>query len=401
MDPAQPDPATTAALPETAPRPDYAGCGIVNLVSSLVAGLGGSARHPECTALGSAEVAAYRNVVLLLIDGLGYEFLRQQPSNIIADGIRARLTSVFPSTTASAITSYLTGMTPYEHGLTGWFTYLRELGSVATVLPFRPRHGGPTYSAMGIDPGRIFEWPNVFAQMQAQCAVVTPHHLAESDYTRATSGPAKRFPYRDLHGYFAAIRAALQMPAQRRYVYAYWPELDSLCHRYGTQSETVSAHFEDLCAGLKQLLSDAKVQDTLILLCADHGHIDTPSDHTVALEQHPELVQCLAQPLCGEPRAAFCYVHSDAGSHFEHYIRNELAEQCVLLSRLQLLDSGLLGTGTAHTQVRQRIGDYLLLMRDAWVVRDRLANEDRLVQVGVHGGLSTQEMYVPLARFDL
>lgn len=380
-------------------RPDYDGMSIVNLVSSLVAGLGGAPAHSPCPALPADEIARYRNVVLMVIDGLGYRFLQQQPSNLIAEAMLARLTSVFPSTTASAITSYLTGLTPLEHGLTGWFTYLRELGSIATVLPFRPRHGGPTYSAMGVDPARLFRWPNVFEQLHATSAIVTPHYLAESDYSRSTAGPASRFPYRDLHGYFEAIEAALRTPAQRRYVYAYWPELDSLCHRHGTRSAVVTAHFEDLCTGLRGFLSTHRTDDTLILVCADHGHIDTAADRTVELNAHPELARCLAMPLCGEPRAAFCYVHADAAAQFERYVTCELAEQCQLLTRNDLFDSNLLGSGRRHLEIDHRVGDYLLLMRDNWVIRDRLPGEEKLVQIGVHGGLSDEEVFVPLARF--
>ncbi len=401
MHDSQPSVPASAWLAEVTSPPDYGGSGIVNLVSSLVAGLGGNALHPECTALSGAAVARYRNVVLLLIDGLGFEFLQRQQPNVIADGLHARLTSVFPSTTASAITSYLTGMSPYEHGLTGWFTFLRELGSVATVLPFRPRHGGPAYSAAGIDPLQIFHWPNVFERMQAACAVVTPHYLADSDYSRATTGAARQFPYRDLKGYFAAVRNALQMPASRRYVYAYWPELDSLCHRHGTRSEPVAAHFADLGTELDRFLDTAADGETLVLLCADHGHIDTAPEFTLEIDEHPELGQCLTLPLCGEPRAAFCYVHADAARHFEQYVGNELADQCALVSRSQLLASGLLGTGRAHSEISRRIGDYLVLMRDRWVIRDRLPGEQKVVQVGVHGGVSAEEMHVPLIRFEI
>ncbi len=388
-------------LAEIPAAPDYCGSGIVNLVSSLAVGLGGSALHPECAALTGAEISRYRNVVLLLVDGLGFEFLQRQQPNVIADGLHARLTSVFPSTTASAITSYLTGMSPYEHGLTGWYTFLRELGSVATVLPFRPRLGGPAFSAAGIDPLQIFHWPSVFERMEATCAAVTPHYIADSDYSRATTAGARRFPYRDLKGYFAAIHDALQMPASRRYVYAYWPELDSLCHRHGTRSDAAVFHFADLGAELDRFLDTAADGNTLILMCADHGHIDTAPEFTLEIEQHPELSQCLSLPLCGEPRAAFCYVHTDAARRFERFVRDELADQCVLVNRSELLASGLLGTGSAHSEIHQRVGDYLILMRDRWVIRDRLPGEQKVVQVGVHGGVSTEEMHVPLIRFEI
>lgn len=381
-------------------RPHYDGAGLVNLVSSLIAGLGGTPPHSPCGALPASEVERFRNVVLMVIDGLGWDFLARQPHNVISASQPARLTSVFPSTTASAITSYMTGLTPLEHGLTGWFTYLRELGSIATVLPFRPRHGGPTYSAMGVDPHRVFHWPNVFQHVAATSTIVTPHYIVDSDYSRATAGPARRIPYRDLEGYFAGIRQALRAPAERRYVYAYWPELDSLCHVHGTTSRAVRDHFQALCNGLEHLLEVDGDGQTLLLLCADHGHIDTGPARTVHLEQHPTLAACLAMPLCGEPRAAFCYVHADQAGIFEDYVSRHLADQCRLWTRSELLASGLLGKGCGHGEINHRVGDYLLLMKDNWVIRDRLPGQETLAQVGVHGGLSAQELFVPLARFE-
>ena len=42
------------------------------------------------------------------------------------------------------------------------------------------------------------------------------------------------------------------------------------------------------------------------------------------------------------------------------------------------------------------MGDYTLLMREHYVIRDRLPGEKTYTQVGVHGGLSAAELNVPL-----
>src|SRR6185436_17335693 len=86
------------------------------------------------------EVGDARNIVLLIVDGLGDNYLqRRGAGSELARRRRASLTSVFPSTTASAITTSYTGRTPLEHGLTGWFTYFGEAGCVSAALPFRSR----------------------------------------------------------------------------------------------------------------------------------------------------------------------------------------------------------------------------------------------------------------------
>src|SRR5690606_2963232 len=99
--------------------------------------------YAPCNDLPSAELSDHRNVVLIVLDGLGYEFLmRQDHGRFFRQHLRGRLTTVFPSTTASAVTSFLTGLAPQQHGLTGWHMYFKELGAVLSVLPGVPRLGG-------------------------------------------------------------------------------------------------------------------------------------------------------------------------------------------------------------------------------------------------------------------
>jgi len=121
-------------------RPDYAGGGFANLIASIVEACGGKPRHAPLSALPAAELAQASNVVLLIIDGLGDHYLRREGAGGALLSRRCgAITSVFPSTTASAITTAHTGWTPLEHGLTGWFTLFGAAGCVGAPLPFQRR----------------------------------------------------------------------------------------------------------------------------------------------------------------------------------------------------------------------------------------------------------------------
>src|SRR2546427_11714648 len=133
-------------------RPDYAGGSLVNLVASVVASRGGKPLHEP---LGNFELASRaQTLVLPIIDGLGDNYLmRHGAGSELARRRRTSLTSVFPSTTASAITTSYTGRTPLEHGLTGWFTYFGEAGCVASPLQFRSRGENLPLPQRGFFPG--------------------------------------------------------------------------------------------------------------------------------------------------------------------------------------------------------------------------------------------------------
>src|ERR1044071_9525218 len=101
-------------------KPDYGGAGLVNLMASIVAGRGGPPPHKTLTLLPPEKLLSARNLVLLIIDGLGSGYLqRRGAGGELARRRRGAITSVFPPTTASAITTSYTACSPLEHGLTG------------------------------------------------------------------------------------------------------------------------------------------------------------------------------------------------------------------------------------------------------------------------------------------
>lgn len=383
--------------------PDYHGGSIVNLMDTLVEGLGGTcpgANPAPLAVLPPAEIAGHRQVVLIVVDGLGDAFLsRMGPDTRLGACRRARLTSVFPSTTAAAVTTFLTGLAPRQHGLTGWHMYFRELGAVLAVLPGKPRYGGMTLSQAGYDAGRFFGHRSVFDGLPCASRTVTPRHLAHSDFNLAHLGRAALVPYDGLEGFFATIANTLttEQGRRRRFVYAYWPELDRIAHEAGSLSVAAEEHFRSWDEAFGQFLERVAGTDSLVIVTADHGFIDTDEAHTVSLEHHPDLSACLALPLCGEPRVAYCYVRPDQARIFENYVGNRLARSAELHRSHDLIDQGWFGQGPAHPRLADRVGDYTLVMRENFVIRDWLPGETPYRQAGVHGGVSALEMRVPLA----
>src|SRR5690242_12566250 len=157
-------------------RPDYAGACLVNLVATIVAARGGEPRHAPLKDLQLDR--GVRNLVLLIIDGLGDNYLqRHGAGGELARHRRGALTSVFPSTTASAITTSYTGCTPLEHGLTGWFTYFGAAGCVSAALPFRSRGDMALLSTRGVSAETIYDAPPFFPALAARSIVVTYHDI--------------------------------------------------------------------------------------------------------------------------------------------------------------------------------------------------------------------------------
>src|ERR1051325_10394926 len=172
-------------------RPDYAGGSLVNLVATLVAARGGKALHEPLRDF--TVDAGVRNVVLLIIDGLGDNYLaRRGKGSELARRRRGSLSSVFPSTTASAITTSYTGCTPVEHGITGWYTYFGEAGYVAAPLPFRTRGDMLPLREKGFTPERAFTARPIFESMQARAIIVSSAEIIASEYNLYHCAAAER-----------------------------------------------------------------------------------------------------------------------------------------------------------------------------------------------------------------
>ena len=378
--------------------PDYTGGSIVNLLSAIQQAFGlAPGLYAPTPHVDVQRLAASRNIVLMVIDGLGYHFLRQQDAKAtLRRHLAGRLTSVFPATTASAITSLMTGNGPQQHGVTGWFTYFRELGSVIAPLPFTARYGGGALRDAGIDAHALFRPQSVFDGIGAQTHIVLPRRIVDSDYTLAHGATAKRHAYRSLGQCFERVRHILSSSTTRQYVYAYWPEFDSLSHACGIGSAQAAAHFGELDAAFSRFLETVNGTSTTVLVTADHGFIDSEPDKMIRLEEHPALAETLMLPLCGEPRVAFCYVHPRKCEQFESYVLGELGDCATLHSSTDLVRQGFFGLGEPHARLCERVGHYTLIMKDNYVIKDWLLGEKRYVHIGVHGGVSEQEMHVPL-----
>lgn len=105
----------------------------------------------------------------------------------------------------------------------------------------------------------------------------------------------------------------------------------------------------------------------------------------------------LAAPLFGERRLAFCRVREGAKCEFEAWAREHLPGKAALVPGDAFLGSGLLGPGRPHARLAERVGSHVLLMEPGWTIVDHVEGEVAHEMIGVHGGLSADEMLVPLA----
>ena len=374
-------------------QPDYSGGGLVNLMASLVQACGGRTLHPP---LHDFAPGSPRNIVLLVVDGLGDNYLARRGGEIAARRRRA-ITSVFPSTTASAITTSYTGATPLEHGLTGWFTYFGEAACVGASLPFRSRGDMQPLSLRGVRPEQIYVRRSIFEALPIRSIVVTRRDIVDSEYNLCHCRGAERVAYETLDELVSRVESSVKSSAERKFIYAYWPVYDQVSHRFGCESREAAAEHEKIDGAFADLCRRLRGTETLLVATADHGFIDVPPEESLELPDF--LLRELRFPLCGERRIAYCHVHSPG--EFMRKAKDWLGNRADVLPSEMLVEQGWFGRGTPHPRFAERIGDVALLMRGRATVKDWVAGESGHLHIGNHGGTSEDEMLIPQATEEL
>lgn len=376
--------------------PDYNGGSIVNLMSSIATSFGAKTIYPNLKIL-PPEKIKHKNVVLLVIDGLGFEYLKKKENNILKENIAGSMTSVFLPTTASAITTFMTGVAPQQHAFTGWYMLLKELGVVSAILRFRARYGGNKFTEE-VDINDILNQKSFTSKIKAKCFSINHKDIAHSDFTEAMSKKSKILEYSSLAGFFTQIKKAVKSSNKRKYIYAYWPELDHFSHEFGVGHKKTEKHFSEIEKKIKTFVKNLKGTDTLLIVTADHGFINVPFERIIDIKDHPKMKECLTLPRCGEGRVSYFYVHPDKAKQFEKYVKRKLGKYCYLFKSQELIDKHYFGLYEPNPNLRDRVGDYILIMRENYYIKDYLAikKEKKKENIGHHGGISREEMIVPL-----
>jgi len=371
--------------------PNYYDGSIVNLMSSIEESFGSKSEYKPLKLLSPKELKNSRNIVLIIIDGLGFEYLKKKNS-ILKDYLIGSITSVFPPTTASAITTFLTGVSPKQHAITGWFMHLKEIGTVVKILPFTPRFGGPPLDKYKFRIKDILNQKAFYSKIKTNSYFINHKDIVNSDFTKTMSKNVKG--YKTLDGFFKEIKKIIRSNRNRKYVYAYWPELDSLNHEYGVGSKKSEKHFKEINKKIKEFIKSIK--NTTLIITSDHGFINTTKEKVIWLENHPKLKECLTFPLCGEGRVVYCYVHPDKTKEFEAYIKKYFKNYCYLFKSKELIEKNYFGLFEPNPKLFDRVGDYVLVMKDNFILKDKIENKKEKIYIGYHGGITKEEMIVPL-----
>ena len=376
-------------------RPDPLRPSTISL-SHALASVGGVDIHLDTQAHRVREaIGEAQHIVLFLADGLGMNLIEELSDDaFLCRNLAFEMRSVFPSSTAPALTSLASGLWPAEHGLLGWFVYLPEQGVQAVALPFRERFTSISLEELGISGQDVFPWLSLMPGFKREARLMMPRNIADSLYTRSISGRTPADTYGALNAGVDALIARLSASNAATYTYFYYPQIDTTAHSRGPSAAAVHSQVRSLDAAL-QRLKDGLGDAARIVVSADHGGIDMNAGRKLLLHPDEALAGMLRTPPSGEPRAPIFHVHAGVEAQFASAFRERFGRQFALLSSAQVVELGLLGPGEPSAVARARLGNFMALSagREALVYA---TDQGMLEMKGFHGGLDPDEVRIPL-----
>jgi predicted AlkP superfamily pyrophosphatase or phosphodiesterase len=204
-------------------------------------------------------------------------------------------------------------------------------------------------------------------------------------------------PFQTSASLWVSVRKLLEdSPAEKKFIWVYWGQLDGISHHYGPDDERAEAEFLHFSNAYEQFFLDplsAKDQlNTLVILTADHGQTYTPLDPNNNLKHHPKLNQYLRlKPTC-ENRFASLYLQPGTEDAIREYFIQEFPERFSLISQKEALQASLFGPGLHHPKLNHRLGDIFAIAQDnayLWW------SDKKDFLLGRHGSMHPDDMLVP------
>ena len=369
--------------------PDY-DRSILSTTSSILAYYGVNSLYPTLPELDAALSTKPKHVALIITDGAGVRPLEGAlpADSYMRSHVAATVTSIFPSTTTAATSSYYNGQSAYEHGWLGWQLYFKEYATDATTFMRNTFYTGKPIDGPQPAPA-LMPFETVFEKIKAfQPDIITRSQYAFDTY----SDHGADVKYR-VHSFsdICDNLVRISRTPDPSFTMSYWGQPDTAMHEKGVGSDDAIRQFKAIDNELANL--SRRASDMLIIVTADHGLINS---RPIYLNDYPDIMECLVMPPMMETRAPAFYVKAHKRSQFEHLFKKHFGEKFLLMSREDVYRTGIFGRGRRNPKFDDLIGDYIACAIADRNLEFKIPTSDGSSLIGMHAGLTENEMLVPV-----
>ena len=289
------------------------------------------------------------------------------------------ITSIFPPTTAAATTAFHSGLSPLESGWIGWMPYFKEYDSMIELFT-----GKDFYTREKIIDS-VSQTNLAYETIYDKIAKKNSNINYVKLFPSFVPGGAKTF--NELCDNIMKFCSN----DTKNIISAYWNEPDHTIHLNGVNGSETKKVIKDLNTNLEKL--SKKLKDTLIIISADHGAVDL---REIYFNEIPEIVECLEKTPSIESRFVSFFLKKDKIDDFIKIINRRFPNEFIIFTHDEFINSNLLGMGKKHKRIDDYIGDNILISKGTINIRYSINGEKDKLHLADHGGITSEEMNVPV-----
>lgn len=362
----------------------------------------------------------YDNIILGFIDGFGWRHFEKFAAHPFLErftrqGVAEKWTSQFPSTTSGHVTCIHTGLNVGQSGVFEWNYYepLLDAMIVPLLFSFSGTAERDQLKTTGIDPKKLYPTGTLYQKLNGlgvNSTVFQHREYTPSTFSNIAFDGANARGFKSPPEMLVNLALALHEARGRNYYFFYYDKIDSVSHDYGPASRQVEAEIDMFLYTLERNFISPPLAKgrTLLLLTADHGQSEVDPATTVYLNKaFPHIGKYLKTNLKGEYlvpggscRDMFLYVKDEMLDEAQELLASGLEGKADVVKTEDLIAAGYFGPEISD-KFRARVGNLVILAYRYqsvwWYEKDKFSQK----YYGHHGGLTPQEMEIPLLGLEL
>ena len=371
----------------------------------------------------------YDKVLLFFVDAFGWRFFERYAEKydflktVLQQGVVSKITSQFPSTTAAHVTNIHTGLPVGQSGVYEWNYYEPLVDDLISPLLFsyvnytsEDKLKRDTVKRANVPAASFFPEQTLYNTLKEQGIV--SHVLQHQNYTPSTYSDivlqgARQHAYQNIEvalSYLAELVTVENAPPS--YYFVYFDRIDSACHHYGPFSKEFEREVDGFFKALETLFYknvQGKVKNTLLIVTADHGQIEVNPKTTYYLDKElPDFHRFLATNRqghllvpAGSARDMFLYIKEEDKAEATALLREKLAGRAEIYDTQDLLVQHFFGEAEPTPTFLARLGNVVILPYKNETVWWSQGGKYDLRFLGMHGGLTREEVEIPLLLLSL
>jgi hypothetical protein len=352
--------------------PNYSNC-MLNIISAIRKNYGYNHPYEACDYLFDKH---YKNVIILLLDGLGLDVLEHNlnENSFLRKNVVHINSAIYPSTTAASTTATKCGLSPLSSGWTGWENYLKEANRNLVLFT---GYNYVTDEPTGISLYNYIPYNMFYYDMDVEGSVIEPDF---SNHNHKLQNQLKRS--------LSQLKKANKPVVQ----YIYYTDPDKIMHQTGTNSKETKTVIEALNLQMESFAKKLP-NDTLLIISADHGHINC---NPINIYTCNPILKLLNRRPSNDARCITFSVKNGKEKEFEHLFNSLFGYAYKLYKTKDAINEGFFGK--PNDPINQRVNDFLADYV-AVGIKDYYFNykdENAFIFKSHHAGITRDEMLVPV-----